>query len=379
MKTAVVFVLVAASSSSIAAPPPRTMLVPVPAGPSVPLPLAGPQLLYLNDCKPSGCVVKPGTDDSRVNQSSIVRQTHLIEPYAGDPIIWDAVVACVRENYAPFGIDVVTTDPGNVPHFEAVVAGLPTQIAYPDGVAGVSPYTCEVIPNAITYTFANVAPNDALALCWTASQESAHAFGLEHAMLAGDAMTYVVNPPRKRFLDEMGCIGSQGCCQPALECRCNRTQINSYRRLLAVLGPRPTPPTVTIATPADGDVVAQGFQIEVATEDTDGIAKVEIVIDGALAATLTSPPFALATDPALAPGTHTIVARAEDTLGAIAETPAIEVTRALETRDAEVEPPMMEGDAGCCQSSRDGATSSIAALLLALVFRRRTTRSRYRA
>src|SRR5262245_20602873 len=68
--------------------------------------------LYLNDCMPNGCTVTPGTDSSLTNRSSIPDTTVVLDKYPHGTEHWNQLVACVKETFAPFDIDVVTTDPG---------------------------------------------------------------------------------------------------------------------------------------------------------------------------------------------------------------------------------------------------------------------------
>ena len=119
------------------------------------------RVLYLNDCKPAGCLITTGPrDDSRRDQTSIPRRGGMLSPYAGSAAAWDEIVACVRANYAPFTIQVVTTDPGDVPHFEAFAAGLPGELGFPGPISGVASIACGVIPDAVSFSFLNLAPED---------------------------------------------------------------------------------------------------------------------------------------------------------------------------------------------------------------------------
>lgn len=364
-------------ASAHAAPPAlRTMLVPVERVPPLAAPLPGPNVLYVNDCKPAGCTVSPGIEDSRTNKSSIVTQSRVLPPYGDDAATWDAMLACVRENYAPFNITVVTTDPGTAPHYEVMVAGDSTDLGLPAGIGGVAPFACGVVPNGLAFAFAKFAPADALAQCWTASQESAHVFGLEHSMLATDAMTYALTPARKRFVDETACIGTQGCCQPAAECLCGPTTINTYQRLAAVLGE--IEGTITIASPADGDVVPSGFPIEVAVVAPRPARSVEVSIDDVLFARFAAPPYALNADASLALGTHTITARFESATGTT-QTTMISVVRGAQEPPApepepEPDPALRTRETGCSTGDAGGAGTLVALALLASAVRRRGAR-----
>lgn len=276
------------------------------------------RILYLNDCKPSGCLIEPSDhDDSRHNLSSIVGTgRHTLAPYSGSDAAWQAIVACVRENYAPFTIQVVTTDPGDVPHYEAFAAGLPADVGFPSGVAGVASFSCGIIPDAVSFSFLNLDPENVDDACWTISQESAHNFGLSHSMLSTDAMTYLPQPPRKRFVDALSCIGTQGCCLPMGECRCGLTDQNSFQRLTWTFGAAgATPPDIWIDEPNNTATVRPGFAVRATVADWDGVDKVELLVDDVVRATATAAPYAFTTPADLAAGEHRVVVRATDRLG----------------------------------------------------------------
>jgi MYXO-CTERM domain-containing protein len=281
------------------------------------------RVLFINDCKPAGCPITPGNfnraDDSRTNVSSIVQGsgTRTLQPYSGSPTTWAAIVACVRENYAPFNIQVVTTEPSSSSsYFEAMAAGSPSNVGFSSQTAGVASFSCGIIPNAISFSFLNLNPSDVNDACWTISQESAHNFGLSHEMLGGDAMTYMQNPPRKRFLDQTACIGTQGCCAPSQECQCGATQQNSFQELLSIFGPAgATPPMISISDPLNNAAVDPGFPVHATVTDDNGIGSVELLIDGAVVSSLVSPPYAFNAPTAITPGAHTVEIHAIDTLG----------------------------------------------------------------
>lgn len=280
------------------------------------------RVLYVNDCKPAGCTIQPGnftlSDDSRINRSSIVRGTspRTLAAYTGSASSWNAIIACVRENYAPYGIEVVTTEPPvSTSYFEAFAAGRPEQLGFSTQSAGVASLNCGgPIPNAISFSFLNLSPGDVLGNCWTISQESAHNFGLSHSMLGTDAMTYILSPARKRFVNQTACVGTQGCCLPADECRCpGVTEQNSHTKLLSIFGPAgATPPTITIDEPVNNAAVDPGFTVRATVTDDVGVARVELLIDDVAIASLTTPPFTFTTPTDLATGPHRVGIRATD-------------------------------------------------------------------
>jgi len=284
----------------------------------------GSRIIYLNNCKgettstgAAGCrITRGGSNNSITNTSNIASGN--LAAYSGTASQWTAILNCVRETYAPFGITVTDVNPGNVPHYEAMAAGLPTQVGMSNGVAGVSPFTCGIINNSISFSFLNLFPGDVNEACWTISQETAHSFGLSHEMLGADPMTYIASPPSKRFQNQSACIGTQGCCQPQQECQCGPTTQNSYQRLLDIFGPStPTPPTIVIETPTDNSQVTPGFVVRAVVTDDQGVETVELFIDGAATAQLLTPPFAFNAPLDIAQGTHTVAIRATDTIGSV--------------------------------------------------------------
>ncbi|MBV8758844.1 MAG: hypothetical protein JO257_16265 [Deltaproteobacteria bacterium] len=270
-------------------------------------------IIYLRRCPPGGCAVHAGQiDDSRTQTSSIAAGDVTIGQFTQPAQVWTDLVQCVKDTYAPYGVVVTDVDPGNVPHFENIVGGSPTDLRSDiPNAGGVAPFTCDEIPNAITYTFDVYGP-DALSLCWTASQETAHAFGLEHELLQADPMTYIGGSLPKRFRDIDATCGeytARACMCPA------RPTQNSYRMIVGLFGPgAPSPPTVMITSPADGKSVQPGFPIAVAATDDVRVDHVELYIDGTLAGSAAMEPYDF-TAPDLALGAHTIEARAIDVQG----------------------------------------------------------------
>src|SRR5204862_5880974 len=104
-----------------------------------------------------GCLVTKGTTDSRTNRSTVpnVAQGNLTAFSRGDSV-WNQVVSCMKDVFGPFGVEIVTTDPGStVNHFEIIVAGTPNQLGLSASTGGISPYNCNVeyIPNSLVFVF----------------------------------------------------------------------------------------------------------------------------------------------------------------------------------------------------------------------------------
>jgi hypothetical protein len=282
------------------------------------------RIIYLNNCKGEtgtngapGCHLTRGTNNSRTNTSSIASGN--LAAYTGSDSTWAAIVQCVRETYAPFNITITTTDPGpNVQHFEAMAAGLPGNIGFSSATGGVSPFSCGIINNSISFSFLNASPNNVNQACWIIAQESAHSFGLSHSMNSSDPMTYISNPPVKRFQNTSSCIGTAGCCQPSQECQCQvpGNMQNSYQSIMDIFGPStPTPPMITFETPMDGQMVSAGFVVRAQVTDDNGVESVELKIDGQSISTILTPPYAFNAPANITPGPHTVTIHAVDSGG----------------------------------------------------------------
>jgi len=272
------------------------------------------RLIYLNNCiATGGCTIRPGFESSINDTSSIIEQTANITQF-NHPEVWDAIVECVRETYAPFNISVTDQNPGNVPHWENVVAGSPTEAGMQNGVGGVSPYdfgNCSIISNSITYTFANIYQGDIGEICWTVAQETAHSFGLDHEYLQADPMTYIPGGT-KRFQNVAAQCGENG----PRACNCPWTTQNSVQILTDIFGPAtPTPPTVTITEPSFGAQVTPTFVVRATIEDENGLARAQLSIDGqAVGVPVTNSPWVFNAS-GLAEGTHHVTVTATDLQG----------------------------------------------------------------
>lgn len=323
--------------------------------------IAAPQqhtsnLIYLNRCE-GGCTVYPGYDDSRTNSSSVVAGTHgqtaFISEFRHGDEAWNEIVECVKEVYEPFGIDITDADPGNVPHFEAIVAGRDNEISTEAG--GIAPASCGVVNNAITFSFANQGNLDSM--CWIVAQETAHAFGLDHEMLCSDPLTYLTGCGYdKTFQDEDAPCGEY----EARSCACGGSTQNSYRALLEHFGTgEKTPPSIEINRPKNGALVKPRFPFEVGTVDDVRVASVEFFLNGRLISTLDSAPWVINAPEGLV-GTVELQARSTDNRGTSSEMASATVTI------KEPEPLAVVGEV-CkisedCESSMcasDGAGSSV--------------------
>jgi hypothetical protein len=84
-----------------------------------------------------------------------------------------------------------------------------------------------------------------------------------------------------------------------------------------------TPPTVSLLSPYNGQTFTGGsLTISANATDDLGVTRVELLVDGAVAATLSAAPYQTTSNVASIDGTHTIAARAYDAAGNVGTTSA---------------------------------------------------------
>ena len=310
-------VLSALSSPAFAEDKPRYMPTYIDVGmklrPAFPAPPSS-RIVFMHRCPPAGCPIFAGNqDDSRTNTSRIAAGNTTIGVFSQTDDTWKKMLSCVRATFAPFDVMITDVDPGPMTsHYEHIVGGKPTQLD-PTLVnaGGVAPATCTDIPNAMTYTF-DVYGDDSDTLCWTASQEIAHAFGLEHELNAKDPLTYLAGNLPKRFQAANAQCG-EGI--PRV-CTCTGGQQNSYEHILAMFGPgTPTPPMLTVKAPTNGKKVQPGFVTRVTATDDSAVEHVELLVDGMKIAESYTEPYTIVAPDVVAEGPHTMEVRAVDIQG----------------------------------------------------------------
>ena len=315
-------VVMVATGSAVAAPPasPRAMLTstglparrvtvetPVESSAAPAAAAAVSTTLYLERCR-GGCTVNLGANDARTNTSMIPkRAVSTIGEFASSAGLvgsaadaeWAELVRCMREVYSPYNLVVTDVKPtsGQAYH-EAIIAGQPQDIGYSSDILGVAPLAsdCRAIDNVISFTFASNHPNDPTSvyvpnICWTAAQESAHAYGLDHefsfptnASFAGqlsacnDPMTYRSDCGGEKFFrNEAAKCGED----VVRACKCGTLQ-NSHAKLLSVFGPG-TPitakPTLSLMAPAASGGLLGGT-VTTSAGAQRGVARVEVYFNG---------------------------------------------------------------------------------------------------
>jgi MYXO-CTERM domain-containing protein len=281
---------------------PHTASFPLPPQKGIATDALAGQVIYLNNCA-AGCDVKPGTDDASTTTSEIATKAAHWDEFAWMPGEWDQLVKCVQEVYSPYNVTVTDQLPASAYNME-IIAGDPRDIGLPSSILGIAPisFDCSPRQDAIAYAFtvdiATAAQEDAgnrvWGMCWTAAQEVAHIYGLDHEYSYTDDMSSACNDPmtyradcggEKFFRNRIANCGEdtprQMCGAPGSH-SCATAQ-NSHAKLLGVFGagtPITAAPVVAITQPATGGTIANAGSIIIDASAQRGVAKVELWING---------------------------------------------------------------------------------------------------
>ncbi len=348
--------------------------------------LAQSRVIYLNK---GGVTLLPGENDARTNRSSIATTQTAIPAWNPSATTWAATVSCMRDLFAPFDVTVVETDPGNVPHIEAVFGGSPQLLGMEAGVAGVSPFTqnCAIIENSIVFTFTNVIPQDARLACEIMAQEVAHSYGLDHVLLASDPMTYLTYTGNRSFKNQVASCGedvARPCGIGGSTCRANQNSVGLLTERLGAKTADAIPPTGAITSPTANAQVPPGFNVYVSASDNLMVRSGKLFIDGVVVQTLTQggPLFTFVTTPTLAEGPHRIKTEISDGINIIMTT---EITVTVKNGASPNPPPpgggtgtgdgTAGGDSGeitgGCSTGSSGSSLLLGLALVGLIIRRR--------
>jgi len=192
--------------------------------------------IYLNR---DGVSITRGWNDSRRNVSAVAPGPVDVPAWDASETLWHETTVCLRNMFARYDVVFVELDPSPAPHVEAVFGGDPSQFGRPattNGLASLST-TCDVIENAIVFTFTDVLAPRGQVVCETMAQEIAHAYGLDHTLLAADPMSYMKFLGKRAFQDELTVCGettARPCGFDPTPCRAMQ---NSHGLLLERLGP----------------------------------------------------------------------------------------------------------------------------------------------
>ncbi len=273
-------------------------------------------VLYVNDCKPGGCNVTASSSDSALtNTSSIADVNTRMSAYMHSDEHFAQVMECVRATMAPFDIQVVTEDPGSVPHFEVMTAGTSFELN-PEiqGAGGIAPFiNCRANRNSVlSFVFANQT-SDIEYLCTAIVHEAGHTYGLSHTLYAPDPMSYKdLGSYEKDWQNLPQTCGTED--SSPQRCSCFTGQQNTFRALRDTFGLHPElgPATMVISSPVDGAYVKPGFPIAATFETPLETLAASLSIDGGGPQEAWQGILAWNAPMSLAPGPHTITVSGTD-------------------------------------------------------------------
>jgi hypothetical protein len=357
---------------------PRATRITVPAPTLDPVAEADPisHVIYLERCRGGCTVTKSNTNDAKAGLTILPQSpgTHTLSEFANkDGVVgaaadgeWNQLVACMREVYSPYDVLITDVKPAEGTYHLAIVAGFPSEVGFGSDILGVAPLSpsCSALDNVMSFSFANAHPDQLRInnLCWTAAQESAHAFGLDHTFkfldgksTCNDPMTYQVDCGGQRYFRNFAAK-----CGDFTEkkCRCGSTQ-NSHAKLLETFGPG-TPtygnPSSVITKPTGTDPLDGAITGMAGSKR--GVFKVDLLVNGFPWARGKGVDFALGGQPTaeyklvypttLPDGISDFVIRATDDLGAFTDSIAVTRTKGAPCVSADTCAVGQRCDAGRC-------------------------------
>ena len=243
------------------------------------------RLIYVNRCE-GGCIFTPGPSDARSNISSIVEQTSSLSEFPFSDRVFEETIACLKDVYEPYDVEIITEDPGDVFHHEAVLAGTSAEIGRePSGGWGSGGGTCTPKDNGVSFTFPITLGNNPETLCSVLAQETAHSFGLSsHTFNCHDPMTYLRSCGRQYFRNIRYPCGEFS---QDPQCRCGGNTRNNHVMLTNALGRSDVQlekPELVFFEPSAGENVSDGFQLGTISRDKRGIQRVEVWFSGSMVA-----------------------------------------------------------------------------------------------
>ncbi|HUS32494.1 MAG TPA: hypothetical protein VMZ53_28530 [Kofleriaceae bacterium] len=297
------FVLVVVARGASAEP--RRVAVDTPLEAFTPAATGTATYLYLNRCT-GGCQIQGtggsgvGVNDASANMTTIAASgTYTVGEYrdamnqtgALADAEWAQLVKCMREVYSPYAVEVSDVRPSDGRAFNmAVIAGRPQEVGLGNDILGIAPLANDCSPqsNVISFSFANYHGSfgRVLNVCWTAAQETSHAYGLDHEYqfttgesACSDPTTYRTDcGGQKFFRNRRAQCGEDG----VRKCRCGSSQ-NSHAKLITVFGegtPITAAPHVSLGFPTNGSTVGSSWVVHALAGSARGIAKVELYLNG---------------------------------------------------------------------------------------------------
>ncbi len=151
-------------------------------------------LIFVNFNLPQGTQITPGFDNADLLRSSLLSSTRTFPAPLLSASQKTEVLRRVKDDFSPFNIRVTTdqaefTAYDQARKFMCLVSTSPTVGGFPNGTAGVSPFTGQRIPNSIVFVFSQTVGNNPIEVANTVSHEIGHSLaGLPHQHLYNNDM-----------------------------------------------------------------------------------------------------------------------------------------------------------------------------------------------
>ncbi|MEZ4361846.1 MAG: hypothetical protein R3B48_16775 [Kofleriaceae bacterium] len=149
-----------------------------------------PAVIFLNG---AGATLRGGLNDPVHDRAIVLGEDQRVEvpAFSGAPEAWARIVACVREELAPFAIDVVTERPRARGYAMVMIGGVPSLVQQAEQVAGVTRQGDGRAREIVALVFSEALKNDVTDVCNTVLHETGHILGLDHVYGCEDPMSYL--------------------------------------------------------------------------------------------------------------------------------------------------------------------------------------------
>ena len=204
-----------------------------------------PVHVFLN---PYGTELVGGDDNPARNSSWIIASANdrvAFPAYRGGARAWQAITTCVRNAYRDFAVDFSDQRPSSGVYSMIIVGGTPDLLGLSSETGGIAPADGRVLRNAVGFVFSAGAGERTDDVCQAIVHEVGHTLGLDHAYRCEDPMSYLDDCGPKKFADVDAACGEY----EARTCDGGKATQNSYRKLMALVGPRAATAGTTPAFP----------------------------------------------------------------------------------------------------------------------------------
>jgi hypothetical protein len=185
-----------------------------------------------------GAALTAGQDDAAAGVSSLLWGRGLrrvqVPAFQGGERTWAKVVACVRDGFARFDVDIVDDPPAGDDYTMIVVGGRPGLLGYGGEVSGVAPWDGSLQHAAIGFVFSDHLDDRVDAVCAGIMHEAGHTMGLDHSYYCPDVMSYLHGCGEKSFTDVDAACGEY----EERDCAQGGAAQNSYQLLARNVGLR---------------------------------------------------------------------------------------------------------------------------------------------